>query len=215
MAKPTVKAARPVLGTRDRMVAGAVDLLRRRGVAATSLREVVRHTATPRGSLGHHFPDGKAQLLEEAIVYARRNVSRQLQQALSELGPIQGLRAFADSWRRILQSTSFEAGCPVMAVAIERATNDSGVQLPTQRRLLDLVQESFDEWAGLLADSLRQEGVPAARARSLSMLVIASFEGAIGACRAARNCRPLDDVAHELDLVFRHAIGTGGARSVG
>src|SRR5512140_2322999 len=129
MAKPTDKAARPVPGTRDRMVAGAADLLRRRGVAATSLREVVRHTGTPRGSLSHHFPDGKAQLLEEAIVYARRHVSRQLGPALEQLGPIQGLRAFADSWRRILESTSFEAGCPVMAVAIEQATDESGSQL--------------------------------------------------------------------------------------
>jgi AcrR family transcriptional regulator len=188
------------------MVAGAADLLRRRGVAATSLREVVRHTGTPRGSLGHHFPDGKAQLLEEAIVYARRHVTRQLQQALDELGPVRGLRAFADSWRRILQSTSFEAGCPVMAVAIEQATDDSGAQLPAQRRILELAMEAFDEWAGLLANSLRQADVPAPRARSLAMLAISSFEGAIGVCRAARTCQPLDDVAAELDRLFRSVV---------
>lgn len=206
MAKPTVEAARPAISTRERMVAGAADLLRRRGVAATSLRDVVRHTGTPRGSLAHHFPDGKAQLLEEAIVYARRHVSRQLQRALDELGPIEGLRAFAESWRRILESTAFEAGCPVMAVAIEQATDDSGKQLPTQRRLLHLAREAFDDWAGLLEDSLRREDVPAARARSLATLVISSFEGAIGVCRADRSCAALDDVAYELDQVFKSVL---------
>lgn len=35
--------------TRAKMVAGAADLVSRRGVNATSLREVVRHTGTPRG----------------------------------------------------------------------------------------------------------------------------------------------------------------------
>ncbi|HEX7373571.1 MAG TPA: helix-turn-helix domain-containing protein [Steroidobacteraceae bacterium] len=211
MAKRTVKAARPLLSTRDRMVAGAADLLRRRGVAATSLREVVRHTGTPRGSLGHHFPEGKAQLLEEAIVFSRQHVSRQLRRALDEFGSIRGLRVFADSWRSILESTAFEAGCPVMAVAIEQATDDSGTELRAQRRLLVLATEAFDEWAGLLAESLRGAGVPESRARSLAMLAISAFEGAIGVCRAARHCQPLDDVADELDLMFRHAIVAGRA----
>ena len=35
--------------TRAKMVAGAADLMSRRGVNATSMREVVRHTGTPRG----------------------------------------------------------------------------------------------------------------------------------------------------------------------
>jgi len=52
--------------TRAKMVAGAADLMSRRGVNATSMREVVRHTGTPRGSIGHHFPGGKQQLIEIA-----------------------------------------------------------------------------------------------------------------------------------------------------
>ena len=56
--------------TRAKMVAGAADLMSRRGVNATSLRDVVRHTNTPRGSLGHHFPRGKQQLIEDALMFA-------------------------------------------------------------------------------------------------------------------------------------------------
>ena len=56
--------------TRDKMIAGAADLMSRRGVNATSMRDVVRHTATPRGSISHHFPDGKRQLIAEAVVFA-------------------------------------------------------------------------------------------------------------------------------------------------
>ena len=61
--------------TRAKMVAGAADLMSRRGVNATSLRDVVRHTGTPRGSLGHHFPRGKQQLIEDALVFAGKQVS--------------------------------------------------------------------------------------------------------------------------------------------
>lgn len=206
MTKRTDPAATPAARTRDRMVAGAADLLRRRGVAATSLREVVRHTRTPRGSLGHHFPRGKAQLLEEAVVYARRHVSAPLARAFEQLGPVAALRAFAGQWRGTLLSTGFEAGCPVMAVAIEHEGDESGSSPSTQRRLLDLARDTFDEWSGLVESALRREGVPAARARAIAVLVIASFEGAIALCRASRSCRPLEQVAGELEQVVVAAL---------
>src|SRR4051812_16129292 len=41
------------LSTKEKMVAGAADLISRRGIHATSLRDVVQHTGTPRGSLAH------------------------------------------------------------------------------------------------------------------------------------------------------------------
>lgn len=200
--RPDSTAGAPA-GTRERMVAGAADLLRRRGVAATSLREVVKHTGTPRGSLAHHFPGGKAQLLQEAVVYARRHVSGPLQQALERLGPVRGLRAFTAQWRRMLETTSFEAGCPVMAVAIEQATD---ARLSTRQQVLELARGAFDEWAALMAAALRREGLPPARARSLAVLVIASFEGAIGLCRAARSTRPLDEVSLELEAIIDAAL---------
>ena len=65
--------------TRAKMVAGAADLMSRRGVNATSMREVVRHTGTPRGSIGHHFPGGKQQLIEDALVFAGKQVSGPLE----------------------------------------------------------------------------------------------------------------------------------------
>jgi len=188
------------------MVAGAAELLRRRGVAATSLREVVRHTRTPRGSLAHHFPSGKAQLLEEAIIYSRRRVSEPLGQTLRRLGPVEGVRAFALQWRRTLEASAFEAGCPVMAVAIERADDESGAAPSNQQRLLDLAHAAFDDWAGLMAAALRREGLPPSRARSLAVLVISSFEGAIGMARAARSCRPLEEVAREIESVVAAAL---------
>jgi len=46
----------PDPGTRDRMVAGAARLLAQRGLQATSFSEVLQFTASPRGSVYHHFP---------------------------------------------------------------------------------------------------------------------------------------------------------------
>ncbi len=89
--------------TRAKMVAGAADLLSRRGVNATSVREVVRHSGTPRGSIGHHFPRGKQQLIEDAIAFAGAEVSAPLEHLMRERGAIAGLRAFIALWRRTLE----------------------------------------------------------------------------------------------------------------
>ncbi len=209
MSKPTRTPDIPVASTRDRMVAGAADLLRRRGVAATSLREVVKHTQTPRGSLAHHFPEGKAQLLEEAVAYSRRRVTRQLEQALAGQDAASGLRVFVRQWCQMLESTRFEAGCPVMAVAIERSGEDAEAE--AMSGLPELARAAFDEWADLIGAALRRDGVPRAQARALGLLVVATFEGGIAMARAARSAQPLEEVARQLEPILRAAIA--GRRS--
>ena len=54
--------------------------------------------------------------------------------------------------------------------------------------------------------ALRREGVAPARARRLAALVIASTEGTVAMCRAARSAQPLDDVGQELELVLSSAL---------
>ena len=193
--------------TRERMVAGAADLLSRRGVHATSLRTVVQHTGTPRGSLGHHFPGGKQELLEEAVRYATESVAAPLESLLQERGAVDGLRAFVGWWRRVLEKSVFEAGCPVLAVAVEPLAEEA---VPDGERpaeaLRALAREAFERWESILAAALRREGVPAVRARRLGALIVASVEGTVAMCRAYRSAQPLDDVQRELEAVLLGAI---------
>ena len=194
--------------TRAKMVAGAADLMSRRGVNATSLREVVRHTGTPRGSIGHHFPRGKLQLIEDAIVFAGAQVSKPLEHLTRERGAIAGLRAFIALWRQTLEKTKFRAGCPVLAVAVEQYVNEAADEADeaTQKHLLDLADGVFADWQRIMITALRSDGVAPARARRLASLVVASVEGTLAMCRAARSAQPLEDVRQELELALSAAI---------
>jgi len=188
------------------MVAGAADLLSRRGVHATSLRTVVQHTGTPRGSLGHHFPGGKQELLEEAVRHATDSVAIPLEALLSSRGAVDGLRAFIGWWRKVLESSAFEAGCPVLAVAVEPMAGDEGADERAGERLRQLAHAAFERWETILANALRSEGLPAARARRLGALTVASIEGTVAMCRAARSTQALDDVQRELEAVLSEAL---------
>src|SRR5262249_5284250 len=147
--------------TRARMVAGAADLMSRRGVNGTSMRDVVRHTGTPRGSIGHHFPRGKQQLLEHAIEFAGRQVAGPLRHLTEDRGAIAGLREFISLWRRTLERSKFQAGCPVLAVAVEQVVNeaterDGKPDDAAQGRLLDLADGVFADWQHIMVGALRR-----------------------------------------------------------
>src|SRR5215475_9822435 len=98
-----------------------------------------------------------------------------------------------------------------LAVAVEQFVNeaterDGKPDEAAQARLLDLADAVFADWQHIMVSALRREGVSPARARRLAALVIASTEGTVAMCRAARSAQPLEDVRHELELVLSAAI---------
>lgn len=181
--------------SRRQLVAGAADMIRRRGVGAASIREVAKHAQTPLGSTYHYFPGGKQQLVTEAVRFAGEVVARSLEEKLQD-GPLHGLRAFLDLWRETLTATDFQAGCPVLAVAIEQPPSESS-------EAHRAAAEAFDGWQSRLAESLRRNGVAAAIAEQLATLVVAAVEGAVVLCRVQRSTRPLELVAAQLDDLLR------------
>src|SRR5438046_1711211 len=106
--------------TKDRMVTSAALMLREHGVTGTSFAKVLRSCGGPRGSIGFHFPGGKAQLVTEAVAWAGNLVTRALTKANATGMPAEKtFAALCDNYRQQLLTTDFAAGCPVGAVAQE------------------------------------------------------------------------------------------------
>ncbi|WP_369171470.1 TetR/AcrR family transcriptional regulator [Streptomyces sp. R28] len=190
---------KPSPTARDRIIAGAADMISRRGLNATSIRETAKHARAPLGSTYHYFPDGKQQLATEAVRHTGAWVARSLRKEL-EAGPVAGLRAFLGLWRKIVVDSDFRAGCPVLAVAIEEPPAD---ETPTA---LTAAAEVFDEWEKLLAASLREHGAEPEQAAQLATLVVAAVEGAVAMCRAKRSIQPLDRTAEQLQALILTTI---------
>jgi AcrR family transcriptional regulator len=178
--------------SRQQIVAGAADMMRRRGLNATSIREVAKHAGTPLGSTYHYFPGGNNQLATEAVQWASDTVAAVLAAKLRK-GPADGLKAFFALWRQIVTETEFQAGCPVLAVAVEETEGSAALTAAAQ---------AFRTWSAQLAASLEEHGVAPGRAQSLAQLAVAAAEGAVAMCRAQRSIEPLDAVAEELTALI-------------
>jgi AcrR family transcriptional regulator len=198
--------------TRSKMVAGTINLMCQRGINATSVRDIVAHSGTPRGSITHHFPNGKPQMIEEAIIAAGEEVSEPLAKLLDSCGVIEGLRVFVEQWRRRLEMTQFQESCPVLVAAIEDYVGDgkdgSGRERDVKERLHQTAAQVFAGWQSIIAASLRREGVSTKRACRLAVFIVASIEGTVALCRAARTAQPLAAVWVELEALLKDCIVT-------
>jgi AcrR family transcriptional regulator len=178
------------------MIWSAALLMRKHGVDGTSFSDVLTHSGAPRGSIYHHFPRGKAQLIEEATRYAGDFTAAGLAAALAEDDPVSAISSFSSGWAKVLRSSDFGAGCPVVAASLE------GERTPSVR---EAAGAAFTRWEDILAEGLAPH-TGDDRARSLAMLVITSIEGAVVVSRAQRSAEPLERVAAELELVLTDAL---------
>ena len=176
------------------MVRSAADLIQRHGVNATSFSEVIAASGAPRGSIYHHFPDGKNQLATEAVQSIAEPMLRH-QGACRAQTPAGVLDWFIDIWRQVVVTSGGARGCVVAGVAIDT--------LPTEPELMQLVQTTFRTFIGLLSQQLEAAGETTARSKAIATAAVAGMEGAMILCRADRSVVPLEVVAAELHRLLR------------
>jgi AcrR family transcriptional regulator len=181
------------LPPRERMVRSAAQLIRRKGVSGTGMREIVTEADAPRGSLQHYFPGGKEELVSDALLFMGDVSARRIRRCLSELDsrtPSALLAAIVETWKRDLTSEKFSAGCPLVAAAADSAG--------TSEQLRQVLRRAFDGWLEPLSESLVDLGVPLERSENLAVVIIAALEGAIILARVRRDVTPFDALVSEL-----------------
>lgn len=184
-----------VAESREKMVRTAALLLAKRGLQGASFSEVLAASGAPRGSIYHHFPDGKDQLVAEALDLAQSRALGELARHRGESAP-EVARAFVQLWRDVLVASGFHAGCAVVAVTVAADAEP----------LVTKAAAVFREWQEALSDLLTAGGVAPARSSSLAALLIAASEGAVIVARAEGSIDRFDAVAEEIVAAVETAL---------
>ena len=176
------------------MLASAAEVLRERGAAGVTIDEVLTRSGAPRGSVYHHFPGGRGQILTEALQRAGAAITANIDRD-ADRGSRVLLSRFVEVWEQLLHDSDFTAGCPVVAAAIGSSEEDSA--------LSQEAGQIFGTWRTALAAAFAADGFDAADAMSLAVTTIAALEGAVVLCRSMRSTTPLHDVAAQLEFLVR------------
>ena len=173
--------------SRRKMIESAAVLLATRGLQGTAFSDVLERSGAPRGSIYHHFPGGKDQLVDAAIALAGDRALRVLD-AVAGSPPREVTQFFLDLWRQVLVRSDLRAGCAVLAVTVATDSPD----------LLNHAAAIFRAWRGRLAALYELGGMDAMAAARLATTVVAASEGAVVVSRAERSLEPFELVAAQL-----------------
>jgi AcrR family transcriptional regulator len=168
------------------MIERTAVLLAKKGLQGASFSEILEASGAPRGSLYHHFPGGKDELVLAALEHAG-------DQAMGVLDRLSGkpARAVAEGFLSLLRSalarSDFSAGCAVVAVTVAAESEDLRARAAAILR----------GWCEKLVTLFVESGIPKKRARALATSLVAACEGAVILARAERTFEPFDLVAAE------------------
>ena len=168
--------------SRERIVERAAELFAERGVAATSLDDVLAAAGAGKSQLYHYFRD-RDELVEAAVGLRCAQVLAGLTQALGAVASLatleQALAGFVAGYERMGLP-----GCPIGSLAAEVAERNEDARRQTAA--------AFDAWEQLFADALarmRDRGELRADASpaSLATALLASLEGGMVLSQARKD----------------------------
>ena len=191
----TVRGTAPTkrCDTKKKMLISAAEVMRERGAAGVTIDEVLARSGAPRGSVYYHFPDGRNQILAEALQYSGDSITAMIDDAAGR-GAKALLREFIEYWERLLTDGDFTAGCPVVAAAIG---SDDEPKLSAEAGAI------LGRWCTALTQAFVNDGFDEDDAASLAVMSIAAMEGAIVLSRSTCCVRPLSQVSEQLEFLIK------------
>jgi TetR/AcrR family transcriptional repressor of lmrAB and yxaGH operons len=192
--KPAIEAT---AGTRERLIRAAVTLMRRSGLSGAGINEIVRESGAPKGSVYHFFPDGKQQIVAEALAEYSKDVVAFIDASLARRrSPAQKVRTLFDAFAERLEEGGFHHSCAAGAVCLDL---DSEVEA-----LRDVVANTLDAYTDAIARHFAFDD--AQRGRSFAGLLLSAIEGAYIRGRAERSSQPFREAGAWLaELAAREA----------
>jgi AcrR family transcriptional regulator len=187
--------------TRARIIAGAAELIYARGVAGTSLDDIMAATSTSKSQLYHYFT-GKDALVLDVIRSQLEQVIAGQEVPLRELRSWAGLQRWCDHVVANTRATHGVGGCRLGSLASELADRSEPAR--------QVLAGCFAEWEDHLSKgfaAMQNEGELSADAdpEALATALMAALQGGLLLSQTARGAQPLElamDMA--LDHVRRH-----------
>jgi TetR/AcrR family transcriptional repressor of nem operon len=178
--------------TRERIVAAASELIGERGVAETSIDDVLDRAGASKSQLYHYFED-RAALLRAVVLH---NAEAVLSSVGGPLDNWTSIRASFDSMVELQEERRACGGCPLGTLVGQLVEVDEEARLA--------LADSFDRWEARLRDGLRSMQLhgkldPGADPDALATATLAAIQGGLLLTQTRRDPRQL---AIALDAAY-------------
>lgn len=184
--------------TRAAIIDAAAQMMYQKGVAATSLDDILAASSTGKSQLYHYFKD-RSELVK-AVVERQTELVLAAQPTLTQIDPMDGVEQWAQAILANHDVPGGPFGCPLGSMAAE-LKNDPAYQ--------PALAAAFGQWQSLLADGLirmqdRGHLDPHEDPQRLAAAVLATLQGGMLMGRATMDITVLrDSLEMALDSIRR------------
>ena len=179
--------------TREKLIDSTANFIHEKGYYATGINEVLTDAGIPKGSLYHHFPNGKDELVAIALMHAAELRAQLYKDVMKGKGTAEnGLIAVTDVHIKELEDTKYSRGCPLATVSLEISSENE--------TLRKACAGLFEFWIHELEKYMIYKGVSDARGKA--ELFMAGLEGAILLSKVQQDSRYLEQFKGRIKKIL-------------
>ncbi len=167
------------LTTKEKLAWTAAKLFQERGFHGVGLSEILKATNLPKGSLYHHFPNGKSDLALEAAALAHRETSRIIEDAFVHAKSYEdGATTFFYKLAKLFEIMGKHTACPISETLFTGPDNDV---------FREQSATYFESWISQIAAHAERFGEPQDIARQHAERLFLTLQGGWVLARAKRD----------------------------
>ncbi|MFN2389852.1 MAG: TetR/AcrR family transcriptional regulator, partial [Actinomycetota bacterium] len=132
--------------SKDAIIAAAADLIHLRGVAGTSIDDILKASGTGKSQFYYYF-ESKDELIHEVLRFQLERYIAAQQPFIENLASWKGISDWLEALVDQHEGRKLVGGCPIGSLAAEMADRDE--------RLREQLVDAFDRWESYLVVGLQ------------------------------------------------------------
>ncbi|WP_109465742.1 TetR/AcrR family transcriptional regulator [Albibacillus kandeliae] len=155
--------------TKERLIRTASELFRLRGYSGVGVAEILQKAGAPKGSLYHHFPEGKADLARAAANWASDGMLRTIAASFEPATSFgEGARTLCHKLAKLSDMSGEWGSCPVSGALFDGPDNEA---------FRALTNHLFEGWIAELEHHAQRLGATPDAARQKAEHLFMLLEG--------------------------------------
>jgi TetR/AcrR family transcriptional regulator, lmrAB and yxaGH operons repressor len=176
--------------TRDRLIQAATRLFRQRGYDGAGLSEILTEAGVPKGSLYHHFPEGKADLACAAADWTASEIIRVIDDSFRTAPDWRhGVTTFCYKMAKLFDILNSADACPIFGLLFDG---------PDQDRFRGHAEAAFNRIIAAATRHGEALGQPTEAAHEAAETFMIGFQGSWTLARMRRKSDVLRSLPNRL-----------------
>lgn len=176
--------------TRNRLIQTSALLFRQKGYNGVAVAEILSAAGAPKGSLYHHFPNGKADLARAAAEWSSEGMIHIIDDAFADKTTWNdGVGHLLAKLAKLFDILEHRESCPIKAMLFDGPENEA---------FREVSDNIFRRWHDRLSTHAIAQGMSEADAKDAAEMLLIAIEGGWTLARARRDSNVLRNLPSRM-----------------